>query len=99
MARPIGTQNLRRRSDREVQRLTKDEDAIVTAIDRLANPDEARLKDQRAEQGVERASGFDALGVREKELMWIEESNQWFYAYNHFGQHPERLLDWFAKPM
>jgi hypothetical protein len=26
----------------------------------------------------------------------IEESNQRFYAYNHFGQHPERLLGWFA---
>jgi hypothetical protein len=42
---------------------------------------------------------FDALGAREKKLMWIEESNQRFYAYNHFGQHPERLLDWFARHM
>ena len=23
-----------------------------------------------------------------KDLLWIEESNQRFYAYNHFGQHP-----------
>ena len=35
---------------------------------------------------------FNALGVREKELLRIEESNQRFYAYNHFGQHPEALL-------
>jgi pimeloyl-ACP methyl ester carboxylesterase len=42
---------------------------------------------------------FDALEAREKELVWIEESNQRFYAYNHFGQHPERLLDWFVKYM
>lgn len=42
---------------------------------------------------------FDALGAREKELLWIEESNQRFYAYNHFGQHPERLLDWFERHM
>ena len=42
---------------------------------------------------------FDALGAREKELLWIEESNQRFYAYNHFGQHPERLLGWFNKYM
>jgi hypothetical protein len=27
------------------------------------------------------------------------ESNQRFYAYNHFGQHPERLLGWFAAHM
>lgn len=42
---------------------------------------------------------FDALGAKEKELLWIEQSNQRFYAYNHFGQHPERLLDWFARYM
>lgn len=42
---------------------------------------------------------FDALGAKEKELLWIEESNQRFYAYNHFGQHPERLLGWFANHM
>lgn len=38
---------------------------------------------------------FDALGTPEKHLLWIEESNQRFYAYNYFGQHPERLVDWF----
>lgn len=38
---------------------------------------------------------FDALGAAEKELLWIEESNQRFYAYNHFGQHPEPLVGWF----
>lgn len=42
---------------------------------------------------------FDALGAREKELLWIEQSNQRFYAYNHFGQHPEKLLGWFNRYM
>jgi pimeloyl-ACP methyl ester carboxylesterase len=42
---------------------------------------------------------FDALGAPEKELLWIEESNQRFYAYNHFGQHPERLIGWFDRHM
>lgn len=42
---------------------------------------------------------FDALGASDKELYWIEESNQRFYAYNHFGAHPEKLLDWLAKHM
>lgn len=31
---------------------------------------------------------FDALGANEKELVWIEQSNQRFYAYNHFGHRP-----------
>lgn len=38
---------------------------------------------------------FDALGPQDKQLMWIEESNQRFYAYNYFGQHPEKLISWF----
>lgn len=42
---------------------------------------------------------FDALGAEVKELLWIEESNQRFYAYNHFGQHPERLVGWFDRHM
>ncbi len=42
---------------------------------------------------------FDALGSEKKELLWIEESNQRFYAYNHFGQHPERLIGWFDQYM
>lgn len=42
---------------------------------------------------------FDALAAEEKELLWIEESNQRFYAYNHFGQHPERMVGWFDKHM
>ncbi|WP_216611790.1 alpha/beta hydrolase family protein [Myxococcus xanthus] len=42
---------------------------------------------------------FDALGAKEKELLWIEESNQRFYAYNYFGQHPGRLVGWFNQHM
>jgi hypothetical protein len=42
---------------------------------------------------------FDALGAQEKELLWIEESNQRFYAYNYFGQHPEHLIEWFDRRM
>jgi hypothetical protein len=42
---------------------------------------------------------FDAIGAVEKELLWIEESNQRFYAYNYFGQHPERLVGWFDGHM
>ena|ERR1700691_2426301 len=38
---------------------------------------------------------FEALGTQQKELLWIEVSNQRFYAYNYFGQHPERLVGWF----
>jgi uncharacterized protein len=42
---------------------------------------------------------FDASGAQEKELLWIENSNQRFYAYNHFGQYPERLIGWFDRHM
>ncbi|SIS19299.1 alpha/beta hydrolase family protein [Williamsia sterculiae] len=38
---------------------------------------------------------FDAIGAHDKELLWIEDSNQRFYAYNHFGQHPDKLIKWF----
>jgi uncharacterized protein len=38
---------------------------------------------------------FNALGAEKKELLRIDESNQRFYAYNQFGQHPERLVGWF----
>ncbi len=42
---------------------------------------------------------FDGLGTNEKELFWIEDSNQRFYAYNYFGAHPERLVGWFDTHM
>ena len=38
---------------------------------------------------------FGALGAQDKELYWIEDSNQRFYAYNYFGDHPERLIAFF----
>lgn len=42
---------------------------------------------------------FDALATPTKELLWIEESNQRFFAYNYFGLHPERLVGWFDQHM
>ena len=42
---------------------------------------------------------FEALGAEDKELFWIEDSNQRFYAYNHFGQHPEKLIGFFDEKM
>src|SRR5262245_16191716 len=42
---------------------------------------------------------FDSLAAQTKELLWIDQSNQRFYAYNHFGQHPERLIGWFDQHM
>lgn len=40
---------------------------------------------------------FDGLGTEDKELFWIEDSNQRFYAYNYFGQHPEKLVAFFDE--
>ncbi len=42
---------------------------------------------------------FDSLASNQKELFWIEDSNQRFYAYNYFGQKPERLLAHFEQYM
>jgi uncharacterized protein len=42
---------------------------------------------------------FDGLGAKEKELLWIEEMNQRFYAYSHFGQYSGRLVGWFNAHM
>ncbi|WP_458317853.1 hypothetical protein [Mycolicibacterium brisbanense] len=42
---------------------------------------------------------FDALGATNKELFWIEDSNQRFYAYNFYGDHPEKLIAWFDAHM
>jgi hypothetical protein len=42
---------------------------------------------------------FDSLATPTKDLHWIEQSNQRFYAYNHFGQHPELLVGWFDRYM
>jgi hypothetical protein len=42
---------------------------------------------------------FDALGSQEKQLFWIEGSDQRFYAYNYFGEHPDLLVGWFDKHM
>lgn len=36
-------------------------------------------------------------GSVNKELFWIDESNQRFYAYNYFGDHPEKLIAWFDQ--
>jgi hypothetical protein len=41
----------------------------------------------------------DSLAAQTKELLWIDQSKQRFYAYNHFGQHPERLTAWFKAHM
>ena len=41
---------------------------------------------------------FDAIGAPVKEWLWIAE-NQRFFAYNYFGQHPERLVGWFDRHM
>ncbi len=42
---------------------------------------------------------FDAVGAAEKEMFWIEGSDQRFSGYNYYGEHPERLVDWFDRHM
>ncbi|MEM1336419.1 MAG: alpha/beta hydrolase [Bacteroidota bacterium] len=42
---------------------------------------------------------FDAIGSKEKELFWIEETNRRFDGYNYFGVHPEKMLAFFEQYM
>jgi esterase/lipase len=38
---------------------------------------------------------YDNLGSPEKDLLWIEGTTRRFDGYNYFGEHPERMLNWF----
>jgi pimeloyl-ACP methyl ester carboxylesterase len=37
---------------------------------------------------------FDTLGSEDKELFWIEGTDERFQGYNHFTHHPELMLQW-----
>jgi hypothetical protein len=50
-------------------------------------------------QGSNGHAIFDALGAEEKELLWIEKIEPGRLRCNHFGQHPERLVGWFDRPL
>lgn len=39
---------------------------------------------------------YEAIPV-EKEMHWLEETEHRFDGYNWFGDHPEKMLEWFAK--
>lgn len=38
---------------------------------------------------------FDTLSSRDKQLFWIEGTDQRFQGYNYFGKNPKLMLDWF----
>ena len=38
---------------------------------------------------------YDALTVEDKQLHWIEGTDERFRGYNYFGEHPEIPIDWF----
>ena len=39
---------------------------------------------------------FDTIPV-EKEMYWLEETEHRFDGYNWFGDHPEKMLEWFGR--
>jgi hypothetical protein len=39
---------------------------------------------------------LDWLASQVKELLCIEGTTRRFDGYNYFGQHPEKMLAWFA---
>lgn len=40
---------------------------------------------------------FDALGSKEKKLIWIEDSTRRFDGYNYFAEKPAEMVHWFQK--
>jgi len=40
---------------------------------------------------------FDALGSKEKKLIWIEDSTRRFDGYNYFAEKPAEMVQWFQK--
>jgi hypothetical protein len=41
---------------------------------------------------------FDNLTV-EKEMFWVDGEKKRLYAYDYFGNSPEKMLEWFGKYM
>ena len=105
-----GAQNLHLHPERAAQRLDErvreltgfrldDETPLAYAKHVQVPTLQAQLRRDFLIHESDGQSIFDALSSREKELLWIEDSNQRFYAYNYFGQHPERLIGWFDRHM
>lgn len=42
---------------------------------------------------------FDNIGATDKEMFWIDGSDQRFSGYNYYGNHPEKLVGWFDRHM
>lgn len=42
---------------------------------------------------------FDALTVKEKEIIWVEDTPWRFHGYTYFSEHPQPMIDWYNKYM
>lgn len=40
---------------------------------------------------------FNALGSKEKKMVWIENTTRRFDGYNYFAKEPAEMLEWFGK--
>lgn len=40
---------------------------------------------------------YDALNTNQKEIYWIEGTDQRFQGYNFLGKEPKHMIDWFNK--
>ncbi|KAI8939224.1 hypothetical protein NX059_005051 [Plenodomus lindquistii] len=40
---------------------------------------------------------FNALGSKEKKMVWIEDTTRRFDGYNYFAERPTEMLEWFRK--
>jgi esterase/lipase len=42
---------------------------------------------------------YDTIPIEEKKLLWIEGTTSRWKGYTYFQEHPEPMLEWFAKYM
>lgn len=42
---------------------------------------------------------YDAIPVEEKKLVWVKDTISRWKGYTYFQEHPEEMLEWFAKYM
>jgi hypothetical protein len=80
---------MRRNPYRELQGLTDVETAIVEAILRLGNPEEARLRADLDEQGVELIGGFDRAMRRLRSKGWVRRTD-WKWHFTTAAVHHMR---------
>ncbi|CAN3356439.1 hypothetical protein DICA4_C07932 [Diutina catenulata] len=57
----------------------------------------AQLKDDFLTKNKDVETIFESYSSKEKELYWINDGKWRFSGYRYFGEHPEKMLEFFGK--